>query len=570
MNKVMLMWEAISSTGLEGKDVSRRARQVRITNRIALLGALILTPHLFTYLSEGQYIPAIIHSLTLAIWFSALILTEKQHFLLAKLIIIVTATLNTVITITFLGYSSGEHFAFLLIVLGAAMMLDPITERKYLLVMMGFVGFCLLCMAAVQFDPMGFHLGEMKPSASYVFNFFLSFLIVGLFGLHFQIISNRQVDGLVLQARQEMEAAFDHSYDAIFLANPETGLIVSANKRSEELFGGSRNHMVGHSILKLFRKTPHKNFLLSTVSRLRQGETWTSEEKFLKVQRGWFWGNTAYTILAVGEEERLMIRITDVTVAKQNQFELERAKYLAESANIAKANFFANMSHEIRTPINGILGLADIITDAYTEDEELYDYARMIRFSGERLLRTLDSVLALSQLEASTSSLNWELVSLQSICQPSAQAHVAEAKAKGLEFTCQISPHILLQTDPTWFQKVLDHMISNAIKFTKEGAVEIHATMVATGNIDQVLLTVSDTGIGMSDAFIREKLFKKFSQESEGLDRNYEGAGLGLSIAKRVIEILGGRIEIFSTQGQGSTFRIFLPQFQHELPSLIS
>ena len=569
MHKALEFWQALSSMGVGLEDISRKARQVRITNRIGFIGAVFLSPYLVTYLQEGHLLPAILHALTLAAWFSTPLLSGRGYYLGAKFMLIGASVVNTMLTVSFLGYSSGEHFAFLLFTLGAAMVFDPVRERKALYLMMGIICTGLLVMIAFKLDPLGLHGTERSPNPEYLFSLFFSFILVALFGLHFQNVSNQQADGLIIQAKQEMEAAFDHSYDAIFLVDPETGQIMSANRRSEELFAASRDELQDYNLPFLFRKKRDKDFILRTTIRLRKGETWTKEEKFVKLSKGWFWGNVAYTVIRAGEEERLMVRITDITEAKQTQFELERSKNLAEGANIAKANFLANMSHEIRTPINGIIGLSSLIVDLYEEDDELQEYSGLIKVSGERLLRTLDSVLALSQLESSTSSLNWNILNLQEITVPVVEKYREEAEEKGLEISSEVSEEISLQTDHAWFIKVLDHLTSNAIKFTEKGKVEIKASVNKMHDLPSVELLVIDSGIGMGESFINEKLFKKFAQESEGLDRNFEGAGLGLSIVKRIIEILGGEILVFSEQGQGTTFQVILPQVQHELPSLL-
>lgn len=569
MKKAITLWHAISSMGISMEDNSRQARQIKVTNRIALLAGIFLMPHIITYLDKGLFLPAIIQAFTTSLLFSSLLISARQWYLTAKTTLIVVSALNTMITITYLGFTSGEHFAFLLITLGAALMFDPVKERRHLMALLFFLGVCLITLILFDFDPLNRHLESLRPNSDYVFNLFISFLIIALFGLHFQNVSNEQADGLIIQAKQEMEAAFNHAYDAIFLVNPETGAINSANRRAEELFDTTRTALLESTLPDLFRMRRSKDFILKTTLQLRKGETWTKEEKFKKFSKGWFWGNVAYTIIRAGEEESLMVRITDVTEAKQNQFELERSKNLAEGANIAKANFLANMSHEIRTPINGIIGLSSLILDLYEEDAELNEFSSLIKVSGERLLRTLDSVLALSQLESSTNSLNWSILDLKDICDPIVSKYQEEADAKGISLKCEVNEEISLQTDHGWFVKVLDHLTSNAIKFTEKGSVTVSATVNPNFDLPKVELLVSDTGIGMSESFIKEKLFKKFAQESEGLDRNFEGAGLGLSIAKRIVEILGGEIEVFSEQNAGTTFRVILPQVQHELPSLL-
>lgn len=570
MQRAVLLWEAIASLGLDPGDISRKARQVRITNRIALLAGLFLMPHIITYLDRGLVMPAIIQALTTGTLFSAILLSERRHFLLAKITLVMVSALNTLVTISYLGFTSGEHFAFLLITLGAAMMFDPEDERKALYSLLAFLGLCLLGLAAVNFDPLNRHPESMHPELPYVFNLFVSYLIVTFFGLHFQKISNRQADGLITQAKREMEAAFDQSYDAIFLVDPDTGYILSANRRAGEIFEGSRTALKEMSLEQLFRIRPMDDFMERTTGRLRRGERWTLEEKFKKLKNGWFWGNVAYTFTQIGEEERLLVRITDVTEAKMAEFELLRSKNLAESANIAKANFMDNMSHEIRTPINGIIGLSQILAGDLSKRKELLQYTKLIEESGHRLLRTLSSLLEMSQLESSISSLDWQIKEVHEEVPDFVEHYRQEADNKGLGLECKIPTGMRLQTDWEWLQKVLDHLISNAIKFTKHGQVSIEAQYLkGKGRVRNIMIEVADTGIGMSPQFLQEKLFQKFSQESEGLDRNYEGAGLGLSIVKRIVEILGGEILVESEQGIGSRFRVILPEVQHELPSLL-
>lgn len=237
-------------------------------------------------------------------------------------------------------------------------------------------------------------------------------------------------------------------------------------------------------------------------------------------------------------------------------------KKRARSDEIVKANFLANISHEIRTPINGIIGLSSLILDLYEEDDELNEFSSLIKVSGERLLRTLDSILALSQLESSINSLNWSILNLKNTCEPIVAKYQEEAYEKGIVLKCEINEAISLQTDHGWFVKVLDHITSNAIKFTNNGGVTVSGALNQNPEVPRVELLVTDTGIGMSEAFIKEKLFNKFTQESEGLNRNFEGAGLGLSIAKRIIEILGGEITVTSIQNQGTTFKVSIPEYR--------
>ncbi|MEO0470972.1 MAG: ATP-binding protein, partial [Bacteroidota bacterium] len=190
------------------------------------------------------------------------------------------------------------------------------------------------------------------------------------------------------------------------------------------------------------------------------------------------------------------------------------------------------------------------------ENEELKMYSDLLMDSGKRLLRTLGSILDLSRLEED-GSIELENVKVLSLIQETMQEHEQEAMEKGLPITIKVEdPEVCLALNPAFFQQTMAHLLSNAIKFTDEGQIEVSLRKSDTGLLR---ISVSDSGIGMSEQFVSEKLFMKFEQESEGLDRNYEGAGLGLSIAKRVVEMMNGSIRVKSIKGEGSTFWMDFP-----------
>lgn len=243
----------------------------------------------------------------------------------------------------------------------------------------------------------------------------------------------------------------------------------------------------------------------------------------------------------------------DVTEQKEAEQALVEAKERAEELAGLKSAFLANMSHEIRTPLTSILGFAEVLEVEPTENVRAM--AKHIMNAGQRLMLTLDSVMDLAQLESGSIRLHLveiDLVKHVKELLPMFERH-AQHQGLSLEFECQQrSLNVFADTGALF--RVLTNLLSNAIKFTTEGGV----TVRLQEQDGFVRMDVTDTGIGMGEAFLA-KLFQDFKQESEGFSRNYEGVGLGLSITKRLVDLMAGSIEVTSRKGQGSTFTVRLP-----------
>ncbi|MBL8655162.1 MAG: hypothetical protein JNJ97_13225, partial [Alphaproteobacteria bacterium] len=244
----------------------------------------------------------------------------------------------------------------------------------------------------------------------------------------------------------------------------------------------------------------------------------------------------------------------DVTDRKHFERDLLLMGQRAEAANEAKSRFLASMSHEIRTPMNGVLAMLELLgqTDL---DSEQFSMVEVVRDSASSLLKIIDDILDFSKIEAGKLDLESVDMSLASIVEGVAETLIPQARRKDLALTTFIDPAIprAVKGDPVRLRQVEQNLAGNAIKFTEAGEVFIAVEAVAGAPPGTIRIGVRDTGIGLSPE-AQTRLFQPFSQADSSTTRRFGGTGLGLSISMRIVELMGGRIEVESTEGVGSVF----------------
>jgi two-component system, sensor histidine kinase and response regulator len=254
---------------------------------------------------------------------------------------------------------------------------------------------------------------------------------------------------------------------------------------------------------------------------------------------------------------------TQLTVANQSLIAAtEKAQKMAESALVAshaKSEFLANMSHEIRTPMNGVIGMVNFLLETDLSSDQR-DFAATIKVSADALLFIINDILDFSKIEAGKMTLERVCFDLRETVKGIIELLNLQAQNKGLELTCSIQPDTCtrLLGDPTRLRQILLNLLGNAIKFTNQGKVGLEVIPLREIDDDiQLQFSVHDTGIGISEE-VQKSLFQSFTQADASTTRKFGGTGLGLAISRKLVELMGGALNVTSRLGEGSTFSFTL------------
>ena len=392
-------------------------------------------------------------------------------------------------------------------------------------------------------------------------NAIIGYLLIGTDNTARKLVEAEQkkLDQRLRDQQFYTRSLIESNIDALMTTDP-SGIITDVNKQMEALTGCTRDELIGAPFKSYFTDPERAEAAIKLVLREKKVTDYELTARALDGKKTVVSYN-ATTFYDRGRTlQGVFAAARDVTERKRVEAELQLAKSAAESASRTKSDFLASMSHEIRTPMNAIMGIADLLAKTPLSPEQ-NKYVQIFRRAGDNLLNLINDILDLSKVEASQLELERTGFSLNELLEKVMEMVAVRANEKGLTLVCEIEPGTPtdLVGDPTRLCQVLLNLVGNAIKFTEAGTVSMGAKPDKNFSVPTALrFTVSDTGIGIPDEKLG-RVFERFTQADSSTTRRFGGSGLGLTISKRLVELMGGTIDAKSEIGKGSVFSFAVP-----------
>ncbi|MBF0097385.1 MAG: PAS domain S-box protein [Magnetococcales bacterium] len=382
--------------------------------------------------------------------------------------------------------------------------------------------------------------------------------------------------------KERYQRLFSDSPDAHLIMELADGRVSDCNRAAEVMLRGNRAQIIGQRPEQLSpplqadgreSRQAARQIIQECIQQKQHRFEWLHR----RLDGENFWAEVTVSLIAMEDREVLFVAWRDISDRKrieavlqdeleknqENQQKLMEAKELAETANRAKSEFLAAMSHEIRTPMNVVIGMGDILLETGLNEQQ-QSYLRKQQSAGNTLLELINQILDLAKIESGKMYLVEEPLYLPGLLQELVDLLQVVAVGKGLQLHCRMDDHLpkWIVADRLRLRQVLFNLMSNAIKFTERGSVTLSARQK---DADSLLLTVQDTGIGI-DHQQKGLIFDRFSQADSSITRHYGGTGLGLTISRQLMEMMGGEILLDSTMGEGSKFYVILPLLEVSAP----
>jgi two-component system CheB/CheR fusion protein len=357
---------------------------------------------------------------------------------------------------------------------------------------------------------------------------------------------------------RRIASVVESSTDLIGFASLE-GSVFFLNRGGRRILGYDLDEPMVVSVPDYVMDEDREQFLEQVLPAVMRDGRWEGETRFKHSKTGApvpMW-QSIYFVTEHGTDRRIALATIcrDITGRKREEHELRLAKEAAEAASRAKSEFLANMSHEIRTPMNGILGMTTLALDTDLSLEQR-EYLGMVERSADSLLELVDAILDFSRIETGELALESRQFNLRETLNPTIRTLALRAHEKHLELNYRVRPEApeALVGDPGVLRQIIMNLVGNAIKFTERGAVSVRVEGESEEEGRACLhFTVEDTGIGIP-VESQAGIFDAFAQADSSATRRYGGAGLGLTISRRLVEMMGGRIGLRSTPGKGAAF----------------
>lgn len=381
-----------------------------------------------------------------------------------------------------------------------------------------------------------------------------------------EVTERKLAEQALLESEKRLRSILENVSNIAIQGYDHERRVIYWNDASAELYGYSREEVLGSQLEDLIIPEAMRPAVVADIQAwIRDGVPIPAGELLLRHKDGSEIPVFSSHVLhrnSLGELEMYCIDV-DLSTVKAMQKELIMAKERAEAASMAKTEFLANMSHELRTPLNGIIGMLQLIRATSLNDEQIA-YADVATQSGKRLTGLLGDILDLSRIEAGRMPINEADFSLREVVSGVVDLFAPTARQGNIVLSFLIDKNApdLLKGDEQRLRQILANLVGNAVKFTMEGRVRIEVSRLPSPTSEpRLLFQVSDTGIGIADEVLHA-MFEPFTQgrgEGGAYSRRFQGAGLGLTITRRLVDMLGGGMSVDSTLGRGASFYVSLP-----------
>lgn len=377
---------------------------------------------------------------------------------------------------------------------------------------------------------------------------------------HYRDVSaQRMASERIRKSEEKYRGIMEHMELGLLEVSSEAK-IVRAYPRFCAMVGYSEQELIGQDPKLLFAPPQFSSQAQKEEASFLQGKSVIWEAPLLKKNGSIIWTliNNTPIYDELGNLTGTLGIHLDITEQKLLQADLERARSEAEQARDAEKAFLANMSHEIRNPINSIVGMTNLLYDTKLSSEQA-EYVNTLQYSAELLQALVSDVLDISKIEQGKMEPHLEDFDFFGMAKAMCKTFEFRLSQRPIEFQCEIAPEVpeYLRTDPTFLNQILLNLINNSFKFTEQGFVRCTASTKTIEGKNWIEFTVVDTGIGIPEDRL-PFIFERFDQAGKA-KRTREGAGLGLPITKQLVELLGGRIQVQSIMGGGTSFTVLLP-----------
>ncbi len=365
-----------------------------------------------------------------------------------------------------------------------------------------------------------------------------------------------------LEALRNLSRATEQSPATVMITDRD-GTIQYLNPKFTEVTGYEAEEAIGQNPRMLKSGEQSQEFYEELWQTILSGREWHGEICNRRKNGELYWEFASISPIRTddGEITHFVGVKEDITLRKEAEWELANAREAAEAANHAKSAFLANMSHELRTPMNAIIGYSELIVEMM-EDEGITDFLEdigKIHSAGRHLLSLINDILDLSKIEAGRMDIYLESFDLRAMMDETRDTVLPLMEKNDNRLTMDLGEDLgTVRTDATKLKQALFNLLSNAAKFTEKGEITVAARRQELDGAEQIVLSVTDTGIGIAAEKL-DRVFEEFAQAEETTTRDFGGTGLGLSISRRFCRMMGGDLSVTSVLGQGSTFTIVVP-----------